>query len=161
MDGAPEAIGETEGERVGACKSLKSVHGCAMNPFTIIRTLIAALVASMNTHSNNQQDLVIANAKIDDLTKQLADARAEAETEADQIAAEGDPLTAEEQAHLQDVLAQIAAQPAPVVPVVAPPAVIPPPPADPVTEPTPEDAVPADDAPVSSESSSAPKLAHA
>lgn len=94
-----------------------------MNPYTIIRTLIAALVASINTHSNNQQDLVAANSTIADLKDQLAKAREEAGTEAKEIAAMGDPLTADEQAHIEDVLAHIAAQPAPVVPIAAPPIV--------------------------------------
>lgn len=95
----------------------------SMNPYTIIRTLIAALVASINTHSNNQQDLVAANATIADLKDQLAKSREEAGTEAKEIAAMGDPLTADEQAHIEDVLTHIAAQPAPVVPIAAPPIV--------------------------------------
>lgn len=78
----------------------------------LIRDLIAAVVNAINVHSNNPAHLAVV--RTDALKAKLADAG----------------LPKAEQAHIDTVLAHLASQPAPVVPVPHAPVEVPEPPED-------------------------------
>jgi len=100
----------------------------------IVRLVIAALVAAINTHCNSTgKDL--AAQKTADLHAALESHRQEKGTADNAVANPDDPVTLDEQDHLDKILAHIQNGPAPINAFPVPPAVIlPPEPVEPVSE---------------------------
>jgi hypothetical protein len=78
----------------------------------VIRGLIAAFVACMNTHCNGV-GASEADTKITALKAQFADDRKAAGTEDNRFADDGDPLTLTEQDHLDTIFQKVKESPAP------------------------------------------------
>lgn len=93
-----------------------------VKPYSVVRALIAAFVACINTHCNGvgAND---ADAKIGAFKAQLADDRDAMQNAQSGPAQEGDTLTLLEEDHLDSIFAQVKTNPSPITPLADAPAV--------------------------------------